>query len=182
MRILTLLVCLSLSSMYAQQSIPAYGMTKVEHTWEPYTGANFSINRLSYWEISEDKTLGASFIFYVAQIAEDPNFRENMTLLVQDLKGQEIDLDKFVSISEDQIAKLMTNGKIHESQRIKGDLYESHKVVFTGDQGIYKLKFEQRYIIHQNKAYILTFTALENEFDLFIKDIHQSLNSFKFLP
>jgi uncharacterized protein YjfI (DUF2170 family) len=181
MRLIILFFCLTFSCAKSQTSISSLEKTPIEGVWEPYNAANFTINRLSTWEISSENAMGTSFIIYLPEQAEVLNFRKNITLIIQDFKGQIIDLDQFVSISEEQIVKLMTNSHINESQRLNNEEFQSHKIIFSSDQGIYKLKFEQRYIIHDGKAYILTFTALKDEFDLYTEDITKSFNSFRFI-
>ena len=177
-----LLIVLLLFPFYseAQTPIPAYGMTKVENVWEPFSSDNYSINRIASWEMADGKQSGTEFIFFVSNITDDPNFRENLNLVIQNLEGNTIDLANFASISEDQIKSMLTNAKIVESKKINGDFYESHNIIFTGEQGIYKLKIEQRYIIHKSKAYVLTFTAQESVFDIFYNHVEKAMDSFNF--
>jgi hypothetical protein len=65
-----------------------------------------------------------------------------------------------------------------ESKRIKTQDEEYHKVIYTGDQGKYKLKFEQYYLIRNNKAYILTLTCEKEKFVNYTDDGESILNSF----
>jgi len=153
----------------------------VKDKWEKYSTEFYSIDIKSSWEKADSKEFGTEFIFLIDGISDELNFRENINLLIQNLGEKNIDLDGYVSISEDQIKTMLTNAKIIESSRIKGDTYESHKIIFTGDQGVYKLKFEQRYIIYMNKAYVLTFTSQETNFNRFLSEAEIALSSFNFL-
>ena len=123
--------------------------------------------------------MGTSFIVLSALESKDDQFRENVNLLIQDLKGQDIDLEKYTAISEHQIKTMVTNASLIESKTIKKDNGEFHKIIYSGDQGIHHLKFEQYYFIRDNKAYVLTFTAELSKFTTFEKIGETILNSFK---
>ena len=100
--------------------------------------------------------------------------------MIQDLKGQNINLDKFVQISEGQIRTMLTNGKLIESSRINENNSEFHKFIYTADQGIYKLKIEQYFWVKNEKAYILTLSTETDQFEKYKKTGEQILNSFRF--
>ena len=88
-----------------------------------------------------------------------------------------IDLDKYVEISENQIKTMISNPVVVKSERIKGDK-EFHQVVFSGEQGVYKLKFKQQYRVFNNKAYVLTYTADQTEYDNYLEVADKILASF----
>ena len=60
---------------------------------------------------------------------------------------------------------MITDGNIIESKRITTEPLNYQKVIYTGKQGIYNLKFEQYYWVVDDKAYILTLTCEESQFD-----------------
>jgi hypothetical protein len=90
-----------------------------------------------------------------------------------------IDLGKYVEISEGQIKTMITSGVIVESKRQKSGDYDFQKILFTGKQGIFDLKFEQYYFVDKQKAYVLTLTCEINEFDQYKETGEKILNSFK---
>jgi hypothetical protein len=100
--------------------------------------------------------------------------------VIQDLKGMNINLDKYVEISLGQIKTLITNGNLLDSKRLSRDGNEFQKVIYTGDQGIYKLKFEQYFWVQGEKAYVLTLTCDIGQFENYKEIGEQILNSFKF--
>ena len=108
------------------------------------------------------------------------NFRENVNLIVQDLSGQNIDLDSFTRISNEQLKAYITDFRPLTSERIKFNNNDAQKIVYTGKQGQYDLKFMQIWMIKNNKAYILTFTAVSDKYDQYINIINQMINSFRF--
>ena len=73
---------------------------------------------------------------------------------------------------------LETEQKIIESKRITTENLNYQKVIYTGEQGMFNLKFEQYYWIVGDKAFILTLTCEESQFDNFQVKGEKVLNSF----
>ncbi len=140
---------------------------------------NYSISYPNNWEINSTGQMGTSFLILSPVESEQDQFRENVNLLIQDMSAYNIDLNEFVSISEGQIKTMITNGSLVSSERIKTGKNDYHKVIYTGDQGIYKLKFEQYYWVINKKAYILTLTCETNQFEAYQNVGEAILNSFK---
>jgi hypothetical protein len=78
-----------------------------------------------------------------------------------------------------QVKTMIVNGEILESKRQNINGVNFHKMIFTGKQGIYNLKFEQYYFIEKGKAFILTLTCEINEFEKYKETGEKILNSFK---
>jgi hypothetical protein len=155
-----------------------YGQsTEMQNNWKLIEGADYTIQYPETWELNESGQMGTKFILFSKQVSPQDKFRENVNLIVQDLSGQSINLDKYVEISEEQIRTFLTNGKLIESKRLKESENEFHKMIYTGDQGIYKLKFEQYYLIKNNNAYVLTLTCETEQFDSYREIGENILNS-----
>jgi hypothetical protein len=148
--------------------------------WKTFTEKNYSIQYPPSWELNQSGQMGASFYLFSPLESNKDQFRENVNLLIQDLTGQNIDLDRFVEISEVQVKTMITNTGIFESQKIKNADSEFYKLVYSGDQGIFRLKFEQYCWVINQKAYILTLTCEENKFSDFKENGQNILNSFTF--
>ncbi|MBK8807831.1 MAG: hypothetical protein IPO21_14755 [Bacteroidales bacterium] len=147
--------------------------------WKTIDESFFTIQYPDSFELNKSGQMGMSFILLSKQTSQQDLFRENVNLIIQDLTGQNINLDKYVEISEGQIRTMITNGNIIESKRIKTDDLEYQKVIYTGTQGQFKLKFEQYYLIVKQKAYILTLTCETNQFDKYQAIGEKIMNSFK---
>lgn len=146
--------------------------------WETLSEINYSIQYPSTWELNQSGQMGASFVLLSPLENNEDIFRENVNLIIQDLTGQSIDLDKYSEISEGQVKTMITNSTLIESKRIKNENVEHHKLIYTGDQGILRLEFEQYFWIENNKAYILTLTCEQNKYSEF-KDLGENiLNTF----
>jgi hypothetical protein len=148
--------------------------------WKTFSGTNYSIQYPPHWELNQNGEMGTSFILFSPLDIDKDQFRENVNLLIQDLSGQNIGLERFVEISEGQIKTMVTNSKLFESKRIKNADPEFHKLVYSGDQGVFRLKFEQYCWVINQKAYILTLTCEENKFSDYNGNGESILNSFSF--
>jgi len=146
--------------------------------WEILEESDFSIQYPKDWELNESGQMGTSFILFSSMENEQDQFRENVNLIVQDLQGRSVDLDAFTELSEKQVTTMMTNCTLHESKRMKKGSLKYHKLIYSAEQGAFRLKFEQRYWIENDKAYILTLTCEEGKFSNFKEVGEKILNSF----
>ena len=76
---------------------------------------------------------------------------------------------------------MVTNSSLISSERIKTTKKEYHKLLYTGDQGVLHLKFEQYYWLIDDKAYVLTFTTEQAKYIDFVMVGEKILNSFKII-
>lgn len=147
--------------------------------WKVLNETNYSIQYPENWELNKSGQMGSSFVLFSRLTSAQDKFKENVNLIIQSLQGQKINLDKYVEISEGQIKTIITNGNLIESKRLNINGHEFQKVVYTGDQGIYKLKFEQYYWVLNGQAYILTLTCEKSQFDAYKLIGERILNSFR---
>ena len=167
---------LLLGTLILTVNIFLFGQTK---DWNSLNKKDYSINYPKDWELNESRQMGTSFILFSPLSSQQDRFRENVNLVIQDLKGYNIDLEKYVEISEGQIKTIVTDGKIIESKRISNQSQNYHKVIYKGKQGAFNLKFEQYYWVIRDKSYVLTLTCEENQFDYYKVVGEKILNSFK---
>ena len=133
--------------------------------WDSLNEKDYSIQYPEKWDLNKSGQMGTSFILFSQLTSKNDKFKENVNLIIQDLTGHNIDLNKYVEISEGQIKTMITDGNIISSNRIKNKVTEFQKVIYTGKQGIFNLKFEQYYWVQHDKAYVLTLTCEVNEFN-----------------
>lgn len=130
------------------------------------------------WELDTSGTMGTEFLLFSPVEDEQDRFRENVNLLVEDLYGQAIDLERYVYLSERQIMALATNVRMFESQTIKKGDSEYHHFIYSMRMGILDLKIEQYCFVRDGAAYVLTFTAETDRFDTFRPVGRSILDSF----
>jgi len=171
----SLFISLIACGQTTQKSVPA----DIPNNWKAINESGYMIQYPDSFDLNTSGQMGMTFILLSKQTSQQDLFRENINLLIQDLTGQNIDLDKYVEISEGQIKTMITNGNIIESKRIKAADSEFQRVIYTGVQGQFNLKFEQYYWIVKSKAYVLTLTCEFNQFDKYNEVGEKIMNSFK---
>jgi hypothetical protein len=167
---------LTLGIIFLTLNLSTYGQTE---DWNAIKKDSYSVDYPKDWELNESGQMGTSFILFSPLASQKDQFKENVNLLIQDLTGYNLDLDGYVEISEGQIKTMITDGKIIESKRLTNQNLDYQKVIYTGKQGIYNLKFEQYYWVVGNKAFVLTLTCEEAQFDDYKLTGEKILNSFK---
>ena len=156
------------------------GFTFSQGLTETHTTDIYFIRYPEKWAFTEDDELGASFHIVSPKENDNDTFRENVSLVNQDLKGTNIDLDTYIKLSEKQITSQVKDATIHRSERLKSGDFELHKIVYSGEINGLKLKLLQHYQIKNDKAFVLTFTAEQGQFDKYKLYGQQILNSFRF--
>lgn len=161
-------------------SISAYGQTaQRENHGKSINENGYSIQYPDSWDLDKSGQMGMSFILLSKQTSQQDKFRENVNLLIQNLTGQNIDLNKFVEVSEHQIRTMLTKGSLQESKRLNVNGVTFHKIIYTSEQGAFNFKFEQYYWINEEKAYVLTLTCEADQFDNYQETGEKILNSFR---
>jgi len=147
--------------------------------WKTFEHKEYSIQFPDSFEYKTVEKKGAIFILFPKDTSSAYNFRSNINLIIQDLQGQDISLNDYVILSESQIETMVTNGNLIKSERFNKNNFEFHRLIYTGIQGKLTLKFEQHFTIKNEKAYILTFTATEEQFESYKAEKEKIMNSFK---
>ncbi len=179
-KILTLLLLLSFVA-YGQTNTKkesGNNLLQTNNEWETLDKSNYSIQYPATWDLNQSGQMGTSFILFSPLESDLDKFKENIILLVQDLSGRNIDLNQYCEISEGQIKTMVTNSNLIESKRIKNVKGEYQKLIYSGDQGIFHLIFEQYYWVIDEKAFVLTVTSEQDKFADFKETGEKILNSF----
>ncbi|MGP8213926.1 MAG: hypothetical protein ACLQQ4_00040 [Bacteroidia bacterium] len=146
--------------------------------WKILDQSNYSISYPPTWELNQSGEIGTSFILFAPLESPQANFRSNINLVIQDLTGKDINLDKYTEISVGQVKTMITNSNLIESKRVKTGAGEYQHVIYTGDQGVFHLKYEQYYWVVNEKAYILTLTTELANYDGLKETGEKVLGSF----
>lgn len=136
-----------------------------QKTWKTITQDAYTIKHPSNWTSDTSGKMGVDVFLFSEHTSAEDKFAENVNVLVQDLAGYDIDLDKYTEISEQQIKTMMKDGKITKSERITSGSQPYHRIIYVGKQSGFDLKFEQRYYVKNEKAFVLTLTCEASQFD-----------------
>jgi eukaryotic-like serine/threonine-protein kinase len=136
----------------------------------------YSIAYKTDWE---KKDVDISIVFSSPKENEDDLFQEAVNVVVQDMSSMSMTLEQLTGHMEDYLEKASATIVKSEAATLGG--IPGHKLVVTGNQGEMELKMQQVYTVVENKAYIVTYTAEADKFDLFLKDAEKMIDSFKVL-
>lgn len=144
-----------------------------------FAGENYKLAYPKSWTPDTSKTLGpAVFIFSPLENAED-KFRENANVLIQDLKGEDINLARYKEITDKQVNDLATDGEIFESSISRKNNQEFYRITYAMTQGKLRVKITSVCFIQNEKAYLATFSSEVDKYDTYKKTGEQILASFK---
>jgi len=173
---LLILFLLNASLIYAQTSTKPGTLTVSK--WKKFEAKNYVIQYPDKWDLDTSKQFGTAFILFSPLESPKDQFKENVNLLSQSLQGQNIDLDQLSEMTLEQLKKMITNPVIIENKRIKEGNKEYQRMIYTGEQGAYHLKWEQYYMIINDNAYVLTLTCEQTKFAMYQPMGERILNSF----
>lgn len=170
----------SLTLVLLQLTLAAQKPSKSEIAMNTHSNDQFSISYPVDWELKTDGSTAVQLYVLSPLTSEEDLFMENVNVLIQDLKGQGIDLAKYISISEAQIPEMIPEGKIIESETKKSKTGAYHRIVFSGLQNDFSLTFLQYYFVRNEKAFVLTLTCEKTQYDAY-KDLGEKImSSFSF--
>ena len=124
-------------------------------------------------KFDDSKTRNTEVIIYMEN--EKDLFIENINLLIQDLKGYQIDLNQYVKITENQVNE---NGKLIESKKMNLNGAETQVMTYEANLSNRNLKFYQYIVVKNEKAFVLTYSAEVEKFELYLQETKKVFNSF----
>ena len=150
--------------------------------WATFSDAQVSVQYPKDWELNQSGQSGSTFFLFSALESSNDYFKENINLIVQDLSMYgmaDVTLDGYTALSILQLPNLIQNNKLITSSKEKANGKNYHKIVYTGTQMNYSLKWLQHYWVENGKAYILTFTAEEATYDDYINEVERIFKTFR---
>lgn len=166
-----ILISLTACGQITQKNIP--------NDWKSLNESDFAIQYPDTFDLDKSGQMGLSFILLSKQTSQQDLFRENVNLLIQNIAGKNIDLNKYVEISENQIKTMITNWNLIESKRLSENSKKFQRVIYTGKQGQFDLKWQQYYWVENKKAYVLTLTCEQNQYDNYVSVGEGIMKTFK---
>lgn len=179
LKIFGLLLALAILSSFIPSNTNSSLYKTLQESWATLSKENYSIQYPEEWKPDQSGQMNTKFMLFSPTKDSNDSFSENVNLIVEDLTGHNISLDQYVELSENQVKSMLENGSIVSSERVNGDKEAYHKIIFTGNQGAFNLKFIQYYFVHPNKAYVLTLTCEANQFENYQATGEKILNSFQ---
>jgi hypothetical protein len=138
---------------------------------------NYSVQYPPLWQVKPN-FMGTDFVIYAAMDSTNPKFAENVNVITVDLKDTGYKLDKYTEAAIQHLTNTVTNLNMIYNNPLKDSVGNYQKLVFSGDQGLFHLMFEQQYRIIGKTAYILTLTAQKEKWNTEQQIGEQILSTF----
>lgn len=142
-----------------------------------YETDHYSIQYPKDWTLESSKKMGTAFILYAPESNSD--FRENINMLTQDLKGKNTDLKKYQNNTEAQISAMGPGASIISSEIVSVNNTDCYKAIYTLKQQDKNLKCVSVCYISNEIAYLITFTAVIDNFNEYASIAGEIMDSFK---
>lgn len=127
------------------------GWTTFDHS-----SGGFSLCHPDDWAVKEE-VMGAKVALVPGTETDEGDFAANMNVYTEQIP-EGTDLDTYVDAARQQVQRLVT-GVEFESSRTLAAEPPTHEIVYTGQQGVYELRWQQRIVLQDDTAYVLTYTA-----------------------
>ncbi|MDF5720336.1 MAG: protein kinase [Rhizonema sp. PD37] len=128
------------------------------------------------WKKQEIGTFGDIAKFSSPLKTDSNTSQAEVTIEIQNLK-QPISLAEYTNAKVNEITQYLTNAKIHDSGSTTLANQPAHEVIYSGKQEQYNVKRKAVWLLKNKKAYIITYTAEENQYDDFLKPAQDMINS-----
>jgi serine/threonine-protein kinase len=153
-----------------------FGYSQTENT--KFAKENYSIRYPKSWNLDTSKLMGTECFIFSPIENDSDKFKENISVVIQNLAGQNINLERYKNITEEQISTIATDGKVYESTMLKSDTDKYYKITYGMTQGKFKLKITSICYINNSKAYLITFTSELDKYYQYKEIAEEILNSF----
>jgi photosystem II reaction center protein PsbP len=140
-----------------------------------YVNSNnqFSINPPSGWTVDSSGAYGTTVVFYGPT---DTSFRINMNVVVE---STSLTLSAYVSASKTQLYATLTSYNIvSEGAKTIGGI-DGYELVGTFTQGSFNIENKQDFLVQNQKAYVITSTALQSNYNTYQPGFEESVQTFK---
>lgn len=127
-------------------------------SWTAYEHSSgaFSLCHPVDWTVKED-VMGARVALVPAEETTEHDFAANMNVYTEQVP-EGTDLDTYVDAARQQVQRLVTGVEFDSSRTLAAEP-PTHELVYTGQQGVYELRWQQRIVLDGDTAYVLTYTA-----------------------
>ena len=141
----------------------------------PYVNSTnqFSINPPLGWTVDSSGAFGTTVILYGPT---DSNFRINMNLIIE---ATSLSLSDYVSAAKSQLSSSLNNYQLVSEASITIGGVAADELVNKFTQGSYSIEDKQDILVQNQKAYIITSTALQSNYATYQPSFDESVQTFK---
>lgn len=137
--------------------------------------------RMSYpsvWSKTSASALGADLAF-VLPVSEGDIFAENLNLVILPIESG-TSLEKYSEDALAQIREQIADMAIVETSRCTLKGQPAFRAMFTGRMGTLRMKWMQVWTLKDNRAYVLTYSSEEAQFERELDAVESAIKTFEF--
>ena len=176
-----IVVCVGIAAILAASH--SGGTSDTSTDWLTYSNSNsdcgFVMSYPSEWT-KQEEWMGTVVVFLSPKDGTSDAGQENVNVVVEDLTANPMSLSEYWDLSLNQISKFITDCNVIESSGTTVAGKPASRVVFTGQQGQYQLKYMQICTIRNNSAYTITYTSEVAKYADYVDIVNQMVDSFEF--
>lgn len=135
---------------------------------------------VSYPADFQIKQLGSDVSFNAAPTSNQSDFAPNVNILSQTFSTAVPPLSEFYKQAKQPLLEREPPVKIIEEKKDKVGGIDSQRLVYTRKEKKSNFKFLQEIFIHKSRAYVITYTALAEQYDRFLPRAQAIIKSFQF--
>jgi hypothetical protein len=139
----------------------------------------FTIQYPKDWE-RQVGALGSAVLILSPREGDSDNFRENVSVLVQ-MVPDKMTLDQYTELSLDQASKLITGFDLLDQGSTQLAGRPARRIHYRGEQGAFRLEWEQVWTVLGGQAFILTYTADRDRYGTYLRTAEAMFASFRLL-
>jgi eukaryotic-like serine/threonine-protein kinase len=137
---------------------------------------NFTINYPPSWQIKE---ISGMVFFLSPGEGRSDDFSENVGVIIEDLSKQPMSLNEYEKLSLTSAPKLIKDFKLAAKNSAKIDGEDAYSMIYSGIDKSRRLKYKSYTFITGSKAYTLTYTAEEKNYDKYLNQAELVMKSIK---
>jgi hypothetical protein len=125
------------------------------------------------------KHLGRVVVFTSPVVDKKTGFSDNVNIASEELSGM-VNLEDFFNRAKSNLTVAGAAVKVLDEKKDKLSGADAYRIIYTSKQKRTGFKFLQVVSIHKNKAFVVTYTALESQFDRGLAQANALIKSLKF--
>ena len=138
---------------------------------------NFQMKYPAAWDV-EEGVMGTAVFFLSPLSGPYDQFRENVNIIVEDVSAHPgLTVDDYEIVSIDELARTITDFTIIERGRRIVSGRPARTLEFTGTQGIYQVRFLQVYTIIAGRAFVITYTAEDSQYQIYLPAVTRMIDT-----
>ncbi len=144
-----------------------------------FAGKGFIIEFPSSWSLDTSHMMKTECILFASPEGDNDRFRENINVLIQPLGDPLFSLEKYKTISEQQLTHLPGKIETEESAIILKDGKTYYRMSYVLSQEQFQLHITSICYIKNAKAFLVTFTTEAAKYETYKNEGEKVLASFQ---